>query len=332
MDNLRRFILVFTAVIFITLCVCGLVLADSYQKTAKTEERELSVSAPTYDPNGTGEDASQALKENILFIVGDQDGTETELMVLAHVDSENSSLHFLYIPKDLKYALNSDRSVGNMGNLLAKTGSAASAADTVASFFEISVDYYVQMPCNTFAEFINAFDRDSTGIDYTIPVDLKYVSGKYHIDLKKDTKKLTGTEALQLIQFYRTENNEYSAALLAYYDGSDVKRIQAAQSFLSAFLSQKVIKTGDQAYAQTFTDIVLPFLEECETNLTETQIRKIGGIFSAINANAVKYYRFNGTEEYLGKYYLVYDETCTDLTSNAILDGATILRDSFSAN
>ena len=67
MDNLRRFILVFTAVIFITLCVCGIVLADSYQKTAKTEERELSVSAPTYDPNGTGEDASRALKENILF-------------------------------------------------------------------------------------------------------------------------------------------------------------------------------------------------------------------------------------------------------------------------
>ena len=65
-----------------------------------------------------------------------------------------------------------------------------------------------------FAEFINAFDRDSTGIDYTIPVDLKYVSGKYHIDLKKDTKKLTGSEALQLIQFYRTENNEYSACLL----------------------------------------------------------------------------------------------------------------------
>lgn len=259
MDNLRRFILVFTAIIFITLSVCGIVLANSYQKMAKTEEHDLTAPAPTYDPRNNG--TMGKLKENILFLVGDKDGTETELMFLMNVDSESSTVHFLYIPKDLKYAMSSDRSVGNMGNLLAKKGSASSVVDIVASFFEMSVNYYVQMPCEVFAEFVNAFDKDSTGIEYTIPADLKYGIGKYNIDLKKDTKKLGGREAMQLIQFYHTENDEYSAELMAYYDGSDVKRIQAAQSLLHSFLTQKVIKTGDETYEQTFADIALPFLE-----------------------------------------------------------------------
>ena len=188
MDNLRRFILVFTAIIFITLSVCGIVLANSYQKMAKTEEHDLTAPAPTYDPRNNG--TMGKLKENILFLVGDKDGTETELMFLMNVDSESSTVHFLYIPKDLKYAMSSDRSVGNMGNLLAKKGSASSVVDIVASFFEMSVNYYVQMPCEVFAEFVNAFDKDSTGIEYTIPADLKYGIGKYNIDLKKDTKKL----------------------------------------------------------------------------------------------------------------------------------------------
>lgn len=151
MDNLRRFILVFTAIIFITLSVCGIVLANSYQKMAKTEEHDLTAPAPTYDPRNNG--TMGKLKENILFLVGDKDGTETELMFLMNVDSESSTVHFLYIPKDLKYAMSSDRSVGNMGNLLAKKGSASSVVDIVASFFEMSVNYYVQMPCEVFAEF-----------------------------------------------------------------------------------------------------------------------------------------------------------------------------------
>lgn len=333
MDNLRRFILVFTAIIFMTLSVCGIVLANSYQKMAKTEERELAVAGPTYDPNDpSGDNASGKMKENILFFIGDKDGTETEIMVLANVDSENSSIHFLYIPKDLKYAVASSKTVSNMGSLLAKTGSASAATDIVASFFEISINYYVQMPCEVFAEFVNALDQDASGIEYTIPADLKYISGKYHIDLKKDTHKLGGREAMQLIQFYRTEQNEYPAELIAYYDGSDVKRIQAAQSFLHAFLSQKVIKTGDTAYPQAFAETLLPFLEKCETNLTESHLKQIGEIFSKVSANAIRYYRFNGTEQYLGQYYLVYNEMCTDLTSNAVQESAIVMKEYFKTN
>ena len=119
---------------------------------------------------------------------------------------------------------------------------------------------------------------------------------------------------------------------MAYYDGSDVKRIQAAQSLLHSFLTQKVIKTGDETYEQTFADIALPFLEKCETNLTETHLKQIGGIFSKVSANAIKYYRFNGTEQYLEKYYLVYNEMCTDLTSSAVQESSIVMKEYFKTN
>ena len=45
MDNLRRFILVFTCIIFVTLSVCGFLLAKSFSKSAKTENVDLTINS-----------------------------------------------------------------------------------------------------------------------------------------------------------------------------------------------------------------------------------------------------------------------------------------------
>lgn len=119
MDNLRRFILVFVAIIFITLSVCGIVLADSYNKSARTEEKDLNVSAATFDPKADP-NALNPIQENILFLVGDKDGGETELMLIANFNAKDSTVSFLYLPKDMKFAINSEKYVGNLGMLLAK--------------------------------------------------------------------------------------------------------------------------------------------------------------------------------------------------------------------
>lgn len=331
MDNLRRFLLVFIAIIFVTLSVCGLVLASSYNNTAKTEDKDLSVSAPTYDPQAPND--SGKMKENILFIVGDKDGGETELMLLANVDTENAAISFLYIPKDIQFSISGERYIGNMGRLLAKTGSASASANIVSAFMDLGIKYYVQMPCDVFADFINAFDKESAGIDYHIGVDMKYVSGKYNIDLKKDTNKLGGREAMQLIQFYRTENNEYTPELLAFYDGSDVKRIEAAQRFLKAFISQKFISTsGNDQYKQNFASIAEPFIKRCDTNIEVDDLKIIGTVFTSLSDDRVKYYRINGTEQFLNQYYLIYNQMCTDLSSNSVQEASFVLRDHFKTN
>lgn len=332
MDNLRRFIVVFTLIIFLTLSICGIVLANTYRKMAHTEEYSLDVSAPTYDPNHTVDSNKEVFRDNILFIVGDDDGTETELMVIVNVDSDTSSLNFMYIPKDMKFATSNDRTVDIMGNMLAKKGSTDTCANILSSFFEMNIAYYVQMPCNVFPDFINAFDTDGSGVSYKIPVDMKFVSGKYNIDLKKDTNVLHGNEALSLIQFYRTENDEYYGDMVQYYDGSDLMRINASQAFLSAFLSQKVIKTGNQAYPDTFTQMMRPFLERCVTNLTESDLHAIGKVLSTVNSSSVRYYRFVGNDQYMDRYYIVYNEMCKNLISGSDVESSSVIRNDFKTN
>lgn len=56
------------------------------------------------------------------------------------------------------------------------------------------------------------------------------------------------------------------------------------------------------------------------------------GDFSKVSANAIKYYRFNGTEQYLEKYYLVYNEMCTDLTSSAVQESSIVMKEYFKTN
>ncbi len=333
MDNLRRFLVVFIFVIFLTVSISGIVLANQYRKMAHEEEHSLEVSAPTYDPSNPPDGKQQeSFNGNILFIIGDSDGTETELLVIMHADTETPSLNFMYVPKDMQFATSADRTVDIMGNLLALKGTPDSCTSIIASYFDMNIDYYVHLSSVSFVDLINTLDADGTGIQYTIPIDMKYSVGKYAIDLKKDTKSLRGAEALSFIQFYRTEDDEYPAEMLSFYDGSDIKRIEASQKLLSAFLSQKVIKTGDKSYEETFVSKMLPFLEKCETNINEDVIRSLAAVFTGMSAENVRYYRFAGREQYLEKYYIIYNNMCRNLISDSDFDSDSIIMSDFKSN
>ena len=51
-----------------------------------------------------------------------------------------------------------------------------------------------------------------------------------------------------------------------------------------------------------------------------------------ITPETVRYFVINGTDQYSDRYYIVYNETCTDLVSNSIHDGSIIIKDNFSTN
>lgn len=254
----------------------------------------------------------------------------------------------MFLPKDLKYATLSDRTVGKYGVIYNKK-SISKIADIIASQFEISVDYYVHIPSDRFIEFIDLFIEsdnpntattpdgelilDSTNaVEFELFVDLKYQSGRYNIDLNRNRKFFTGKEALQLIQFYKTQDNEYSPEMIKYYDGTDIKRIITAQAFFDAFISQKLIKTGNQAFVDVFYSKLAPIIPLCETNLIDLNIKQFGSIFTRINPLDICYYYMNGTDQYSDQYYLVYNETVTDIKNNTVLDGAITLKDKFGVN
>ena len=352
MDNLRRFVLVFTIVIFFTISICGFVLAKNYYEIAKTEKVDLTSDGEIFDPNASKDSELKDFNENILLVVGDKDGQPAELTMLVNVNTKMNQLSFLYFPADLKYATKADRQVDVMSMIANKKG-IAKAADVIASQYEIAVDNYIYMPSEVFSEFIDAFAVDpnlplnpnptpdpnnpdapiiKNGVEYAIYVDLNYVTGKYNINLKSDTRVFSGKEALQLIQFYRTQNNEYSTEMLKYYDGTDDKRIVAAQSFLHAFINQKLVKTGNETFKDEFASKAFPILSKCETNMTEINMKQIGSIFAKIDSDTIRYFKFNGDELYLDKHYIAYNDTINDLQTNSMLDGATVLKDYFTAD
>lgn len=352
MDNLRRFVLVFSAIIFFMIAICGFVLANDYYEISKKDKVVLDSDGTVFDPNATDSSALGDLNENILLVIGDRDGQPAELTILVNIDTTSNKLSFLYFPRELKYSTLADRQVDTMGMICNKK-SISDAADVIASQYDITVDNYIYMPTGVFSEFIDAFAVDpnlpivsnptadpnnpdaeiiKNGVEFSIYVDLKYSAGKYNIDLNRFTKVFTGKEALQLIQFYRTQNNEYSTEMIKYYDGTDEKRIIAAQSFLQAFINQKLLKTGNAAFAEEFAVKAFPLLAKCETNMTELNMKQFGSLFSKISNENIRYFKFNGDDLYLDKHYIVYNETINDLQTNSMLDGASVIKEYFAAD
>lgn len=347
MDNLRRFLLVFIAVIFLTLSVCGFLLSKSFSKSAKTETEYLNVKS-NVDSTDSEDDVLDNFNENFLLVIGDNDSLPSELTILMNINSKTKELSFMYFPKEFKYATLADRSVGQIGMICQNKG-IGKAADIISSQYEIIIDYYVYMPSDVFVEFIDLlissdkFLNNTTpegelildannAVEYELFVDLKYNSGKYNIDLNRNRRFFTGKEALQLIQFYKTQNNEYFDEMLKYYDGTDYKRINTAQSFLDAFINQKLLKTGSESFADDFQSKLTPLLSKCETNLTELNLKQIGAFFTKISSDNISYYAINGVDQYLEKHYIVYNETVIDLKNNTVPDGASVFKDKFYTN
>lgn len=324
MDNLRRFILVFTGVVFLALSISGFILADKYQEASSITKKDVTVDCDKYDAS------IEPFNDNILIIVGDKNNDSAEIVMVANVDTETLSLSFMYIPQDFKYTTD-DRA----GNLL-NDKSMNEAADSLASFFNTTIDYYIHISPENFVNMVNAVDFDGIGIEYEIPVDLVYKSGAYNINLKKGMKFLTGEHALQLIQFYKTKDNNYSPELYEYYDGTDVKRIEASQKFLKNFIEQKFLNSDKDMFVQRFTDGLNPIVEgikETDTNINGELLRKIGLLFNKINVDSIDYFMTDG--DYIvsneGSSW-VYNNKAVNLLSGDHTDGKTVWEDKFSTD
>ena len=113
---------------------------------------------------------------------------------------------------------------------------------------------------------------------------------------------------------------------------NDIKRIYNSGAFISAFINQKLIKTGNPTFADEFASKINPLLAKCQTNLNETNLKQIGNLLTRINPDSIKSFVINGTDLFMDKHYIVYNDTVTDISNKSLLDGATIFKDNFKTN
>lgn len=297
----------------IAAAVCGIKLVRSYNSSNKDLVEELEVSAPTYDPSG--QVVADNFRNNILVIVADENRSESQLMFVLNADSATNSLNFLLLPSELKFNIASGRTVGSFGSMYYSfsAGNAANCASTVASFFDIDVNYYLRLTTEEAAKLIGSFSSadiaGSSGVLFDIPVDVFYrdYDNGVIIDYKKGQYYLNGEDAVKFLSFYRTEDNNYSKDMLYYYDGTDSKRLFVVQKFIEAFISQKFLQPTTDFYIRSFQELMQPFVDNGESNLNEAVLKRIGNVLGETSAQRIGYFIPLGDLTYNERLYLSYN-------------------------
>lgn len=314
MDNLRRFIVILTIFLFFTTSICGFLLSLGYSGISKGKETDLYIDIDPYQEN----ESPTYFRGNILVIVGEKTRPETDLMFVVNYDSNSSQLKFLYIPKDLKYSDPVTHETGTIGTYFSQHSGEATAT-LVSSILDIGIPYFINLNDSVFARMINMFE----GVNYSLPVNIKYKDQYYDIDIVKGEQLFDGSRALQLVQFYKTQDNIYSSSMLTFYNGKDVNRIKIASNFVNAFINQKLGEAGKEKY--NYFELLKLLLPDCDTNITEQVLKTITAKLDKLNVNLTENYMITGKESVGLKYYIEYKNLFKDFKTGLDVDAKNIL-------
>ena len=139
------------------------------------------------------------------------------------------------------------------------------------------------------------------GVEYYVPVDMDYddPTQNLHIHLKKGRQVLNGAKAEQFVRFRKP--NKWNKEIRKYYDGSDLKRLEAQQDFLKELMKQKLTLK----YFPKLTSIINEIFDNVETNFSLNEIIKLSGY---INKLAWTSYSFKCREHNdVSPYYFICD-------------------------
>lgn len=210
------------------------------------------------DPeNGTAPDVSGENRRDGVYtvLVGgtDFDGTRTDTILLATIDTKEGTVNVLSIPRDTR-AYMEDGSVHKI-NAAHNKGSERMLTE-ITNTVGFRPDNFVVLDYGDFQKIIDAVG----GVDVYVPMDMYYVADDMVIDLKEGQQTLNGEQALMFMR-YR-----------AGYADADLGRIRAQQTvFLS--LADKLMS------AQTIWSVpklVKIFFDDVETDFKLSELVWLG--------------------------------------------------------
>lgn len=314
MDNLRRFLVVFVLMFFVTASICGLLLVGVYDGVKGDKVEPLGVSDATYDPN-SGTTSARVFRENVLVMVADSGKAMPEFSFVLNIDSSTGNMSYLFVPRNIKYGINQTGDVGMLGEYFGRYAwnTADRATSLLSSFLDVNIDYYFTISTENFAKMISTFSSEDQGIQLDIPVDITYKKDDLEIDFKAGPQYLSGTDAAKFIQFYQTEDGVYSAAMLPYYDGTDVKRLAQVQKLVHAFMTQKFTEATTSVYRDSFDELLFPYFAKGNTNLTSSDLDAISSVVKNLKTSQLNYFMMKGDTVYNQKEYLEYNNTLRNL-------------------
>lgn len=315
--NLRKFYFILTIVVSSVLFLIGvgiLLYVNTYIMNSDTAYADLS------NPVDQLFRPLMSKKEpfNVLLLGGDKVNKNSDTMMLANFDPATGKVNVMSIPRDTKVTIENKT---HKINYAFPRGGIELTVKTVSELLDVNINYYAFVDTSAFREIIDLLG----GVDYNIPADMHYddPTQNLHIHLKKGHQNLNGAKAEQFVRFRHP--NVWNKEIRKYYDGSDLKRMEAQQRFLKALAVQKL----NLQYLPKLDSIIKAIFENVETNFSLSEVIKLTGYISKFKTDNLNFIPMPGTTYDASPWYYL----CDIESSRKIIAESFPCRDGFvSAN
>ena len=221
---------------------------------------------------------------NVLLLGGDKVNKNSDTIMLANFDPATCKVNIMSIPRDTKVTIeNTARKI----NFAYPHGGIELTVKTVSELLDVNIKYYAFIDTAAFRDIIDLLG----GVNYYIPADMNYddPTQNLHIHLKKGQQRMNGLQSEQFVRFRHP--NKWNKEIKKYYDGSDLKRIEAQQSFLKELMAQKL----NLQYLPKLNSIINVVFENIETNFTLSETIKMTGYISKFKTDNLTFIPMPGT-------------------------------------
>lgn len=240
---------------------------------------------------------------NILLLGGDKASGNTDTMMLVNFNQTTGKINVLSIPRDTKVSVKGS-DVPKI-NSAYPAGGEKLAIETVSKLFNVKIKYYIYIDLSSFRKIIDILG----GIDYNVPANMDYddPTQNLHIHLKKGMQRLDGNKAEQFMRF--RSPSQSNSEIKKYYDGSDLKRIDAQQNFIKEVIHQK----ANVYYITKLNSLVRVIYSNLDTNINMDDALKLAQNFSKLKIEDVQMFKVPGEAKYESNLWLyIHDREKTD--------------------
>ncbi len=298
--KLKKLIFYFTCAFFGMLFFFGFVfLKNSVAGKKKNASNGFIASSISTDLSEPFLDDEFKEPFNVLILGGDRVNKNTDTIIVANVDLLKPKITLLSIPRDTRVLV--DGKLTKINSAYPR-GKEKLAIKTVSDFLNIDIKYYVYLDTKAFREIVDLFG----GVEFNVPVDIDYddPGQDLHIHLKKGQQHLDGDMAEQFMRFRHYNKNKVNK----WYDGSDLKRIEAQQSFIKEFIKQK-FNFKYLSKAAKCMDIIY---DNIDTNIDVDKVAKSLSYCYDFDLNSIDIITLPGEAAYINKLsYYLYDRKKT---------------------
>lgn len=297
------------------------VLWKNYNKIVVDEDVQMLATIPVYNRNEARE--QEPVNKNIAIFGVDKEGYRTDVILVAHFNSEENKVKVIAVPRDTRvnwsaYQQDKLRELGKSNHTTSKITEMSSyggidklryfTINSLEEIMGIKIDDYIVINTEAFRKIVNAVG----GVEVNVPRKMEYTDSLQglSINLDEGLQILDGDKAEGLVRW--RHNNSYSQQ----YAQGDIGRIETQKLFLKA-LAKKVLQPN---VLNSLDDVLGIIYEDVRTNIKLEETMNYLKYAQRLQVENIEFYTLPGESEKIGGiWYYIVEEQGIDHFMNQVL-------------